>query len=95
MCICIALPPFANTSLELLNIVHNFYYSQGLQSAQGTSSGISYNDTSAVATQLTWPTRKGHLSHLLSLVARQGALSPWVNDSLMAKLVKQGMIRER
>lgn len=28
----------------------------------------------------------------LSLVAGNGALSPWVSDSLMAELVKQGMI---
>ncbi len=55
---------------------------------------ISHNDTCAVATQITVTRQRLPKPFTLSLVAGHGALSHWVNDSLMAELVKQGMVSQ-
>ena len=55
---------------------------------------ISHNDTCAGATEITVTRQRLPRPFTLSLVAGHGVFSPRVNDSLMAGLVKQGMIRE-
>lgn len=81
-----------NLWIERIVFLPDKYLFTAAAHTQGSVFISPHNDTCAVATQIT--RQRLPKPFTLSLLAGHRVLSHWVNDSLMAELVKQGMIRK-